>query len=373
MHPTLHQFPTKLLNPGPVTLTERVRQAMVCKDLCHREPEFAALQATIRERLVRVYPDAERDFTAILLAGSGTAAVEAMVGSLVPHNGQALVVANGVYGERMAAMLKVQGKVVHLASSEWTAPMDLAAVEHILAREPGITHVVAVHLETTSGRLNDIPALGALCRHFQVRLLLDAVSGFGGEAIDFEAWNLEACASTANKCLHGVPGMSFVIVRKEILETRKSGATSVYLDLFRHYEEQIKNSSAFTQAVHVCYALAEALQELADSGGWGARHNHYRSLSQQVFAGLCAQSVEPLLAVQAPASAVMTAFRVPEAYDYAGLHDFLKAAGFIIYAGQGRFSGEVFRIAVMGDLDVTDIDRLLTACRGFWERGASVL
>jgi 2-aminoethylphosphonate-pyruvate transaminase len=69
----------------------------------------------------------------------------------------------------------------------------------------------------------------------------------------------------------------------------------------------------------------------------------------------------------------MTAYRVPEGYDYAGLHDFLKAAGFIIYAGQGRFNGEVFRIAVMGDLDATDTDRLLTACRRFWERSASVL
>jgi 2-aminoethylphosphonate-pyruvate transaminase len=373
MYPTPRQISTKLLNPGPVTLTERVRQAMVREDLCHREPEFAALQATIRERLVRVYPDAAHDFTAILLAGSGTAAVEAMVGSLVPHNGQALVVANGVYGERMAAMLKAQGKVIHLASSEWTAPMDLTAVERILVREPGITHVVAVHLETTSGRLNDIPALGALCRHYQVGLLLDAVSSFGGEAIDFEAWNLEACASTANKCLHSVPGMSFVIVRKEILETRTSGATSVYLDLFGHYQEQIKNSSAFTQAVHVCHALAEALQELADSGGWHARQNHYRSLSQQVFAGLRTQSVEPLLAIQVPSSAVITAYRVPEGYDYAGLHDFLKAAGFIIYAGQGQFNGEVFRIAVMGDLDATDIDRLLMACRRFWGRDASVL
>jgi 2-aminoethylphosphonate-pyruvate transaminase len=166
MHPTPREIPTKLLNPGPVTLTQRVRQAMVREDLCHREPEFAALQATIREGLVRVYPDAAHDFTAILLAGSGTAAVEAMVGSLVPHKGQALVVANGVYGERMAAMLNAQGKVIHVVSSEWTAPMDLTAVERILAREPGVTHVVAVHLVTTSGRLNDIPALGTLCRHY---------------------------------------------------------------------------------------------------------------------------------------------------------------------------------------------------------------
>src|SRR5215475_14310151 len=128
----------KLLNPGPVTLSERVRSAMLGEDLCHREPEFAALQNEIRQRLGAVYPEAARNFTAVLLAGSGTAAVEAMVGSLVPREGEALVVANGVYGERMAAMLRAQGKTAHVAAAEWTEPMNLGAVERILAAARGI-------------------------------------------------------------------------------------------------------------------------------------------------------------------------------------------------------------------------------------------
>src|SRR5262245_60116665 len=106
MYSNRNHLAPKLLNPGHVTLTERVRAALLGEDLCHREPEFAALQAEIRKRLVAVYPQARRNFTAVLLAGSGTAAVEAMVGSFVPRGGQALVVANGVYGERMAMMLR---------------------------------------------------------------------------------------------------------------------------------------------------------------------------------------------------------------------------------------------------------------------------
>src|SRR5262245_44304047 len=138
----------KLLNPGPVTLTSRVRAALTGVDLCHREPEFAALQAELRRRLIGVYPQAARDYTALLLAGSGTAAVEAMVGTFVPRQGHALVVANGVYGERMAAMLTAQGKTAHTARAAWTEPMDLIAAERLLAAEPRITHVLAVQHET---------------------------------------------------------------------------------------------------------------------------------------------------------------------------------------------------------------------------------
>jgi len=356
----------KLLNPGPVTLSERVRAAMTQPDLCHREPEFARLQKEIRKRLASVYAAAEGEFTAVLLTGSGTAAVEAMVGSLVPRNGHALVAANGVYGERMAAMVDAQDKTVHMVRSEWTEPINFAAVEQILSRESRISHVLAVHHETTTGRLNDIAKLGAICSHYDVPLLLDCVSSFGGEEIDFESWNLQACAATANKCLHGVPGMSFVLARRKVLDAGQSGATSVYLDLFRQYVEQRKGSSAFTQSVHVCYALLEALGELQDSGGWRGRRSRYAVLSRKVLNGLRSQGVEPLLDITAPSSSVMTAYRVPEGYDYSSLHDFLKASGFVIYSGQGQFSQDIFRIAVMGAVDFSDVDELLSTFGRFW-------
>jgi 2-aminoethylphosphonate-pyruvate transaminase len=369
-------YPPKLLNPGPVTLTPRVRAALTGVDLCHREPEFAALQTEIRQRLTDVYPQAAREFTALLLAGSGTAAVEAMVGSFVPRQGHALVIANGVYGERMAAMLAAQGKTAHTARAAWTEPMDLTAAERLLAAEPRITHVLAVQHETTTGRLNDLAALGALCGRFGKPLLLDAVSSFGAEELDLEKWNLAACAATANKCLHGVPGVSFVLARRDAL-IGESGATSLYLDLFRYYAEQEKGSTPFTMPVQVCYALAEALRELEDAGGWRARRAHYAALSAQLFAGLQAQGVAPLLDIAAPSSSVLTAYRIsagpagPAGSDYASLHAALKAAGFVIYAGQGQFQHEIFRIAVMGDLAAADVQRLLAAFSQWRQRQAA--
>lgn len=334
----------RLLNPGPVTLSERVRRALLRPDLCHREPEFAELQARLRRGLEQVYGGS--DHAAVLLTGSGTAAVEAMLGSLVDRS--ALVVANGVYGERMAAILDRQGKPCEVVRSAWTEPLDLAAVEARLERQrPG--HVVAVHHETTTGRLNDLPGLGALCRRSGVPLLLDAVSSFGGAAIDLEAWNVEACAATANKCLHGVPGISFVLARRPAL-ARRSASPSLYLDLMTHFREQERGSTPFTQAVHACHALDEALAEFAEAGGWRARAALYARRSALVArCGLAPYLPEG-------SSDILRAYRLPE--PYGALHDRLKAAGFVIYAGQGDLQGEMFRVAVMGDLPEEELVRL---------------
>jgi 2-aminoethylphosphonate-pyruvate transaminase len=320
----------------------------------------------LRARLLTVYPQAANDYTAILLTGSGTAAVESMVSSLIPRDGHALVVANGVYGERMSTILSAQGKTAHLARAEWTDPINLAAAEDLLKSNPNITHVLAVHLETTTGRLNDIRELSDLCRRYHVGLLLDCVSSFGGEEIDFEKWEIEACTGVSYTCLHGVPGVSFVIARKSAFSKRKTGAHGIYLDLFRQYAEQNRNATPFTPAVSLYFALNEAIEELVDAGGWRSRRSHYRELSHRVFEGLRAQGIDPLLDIREPASSLLTAYRIPGACDYGSLHSHMKKAGFVIYAGQGKLAGEMFRIATMGALTMKDMDQLLRAFSEYW-------
>jgi 2-aminoethylphosphonate-pyruvate transaminase len=221
-----------LLNPGPVTLTERVRQALQRPDMCHREAEFSSLVLGIRHRIESIYAERPSGHDAILLSGSGTCAVEAMVASLVPRTGVAVVAANGVYGERIAAMLAAQGKAHRLIRADWLSPIDVEGVRQALAAEP-CTAVIAVHHETTTGRLNQLDALGEVCRAAQVPLLLDAVSSFGGEALDWPGWQLGAVAATANKCLHAAPGICFVIADRALLSSRQGSAPSLYLDLQR--------------------------------------------------------------------------------------------------------------------------------------------
>jgi 2-aminoethylphosphonate-pyruvate transaminase len=348
----------KLLNPGPVSMTDRVRKALASEDVCHREPEFKAAVGRVREKIAKVYGAA--GYTPVLIGGSGTAAVETML-SVVARDAKSLVVANGVYGERMAAMLKAQGKAHEVVTAPWTSRMDLGGVEKALATG-AYQHVLAVHHETTTGRLNDLAALGALCKSHGVPMLLDAVSSFAGEDIRFAEWNLEALAATANKCVHGAPGVSFVLVRDESLK-KPSGATSVYLDLHRHAADQAKGGAPFTLPTHVTFAFDVALDELADSGGWKARHALYASRSNRLRSALKELGVSVLLDREDVYGATLTSFRLPEGKSYDALHDGLKKAGFVIYAGQGKFDGAIFRIAVMGELPDADIDRLVGALR----------
>jgi 2-aminoethylphosphonate-pyruvate transaminase len=352
-----------LLNPGPVTLSERVRNALHRGDWCHREPEFAELTREINEHLVRVYRETTRDFESVMLTGSGTSAVEAMLVSFAPRDSATLVVANGVYGERMADMLAAQGKSHHVCQAKWGEPIDLQAVAAKLEQHGDITHVVAVHHETTTGRLNDLAPLGELCTQRKLPLLLDAVSSFGAEAIDFDGWNVAALAATANKCLHGVPGISFVLARKSLWNDGLVSAGSVYLDLARYYQGQHGTGySPFTQSVQAAFALREALEELADQGGWEQRRSIYRRRAGEIAVTLQALGLETLLKPQ-DYSCVLWSWLLPDGITYKQVHDRLKRKGFVVYAGQGNFGSQIFRIAHMGDITNDDLARLTVALR----------
>jgi 2-aminoethylphosphonate-pyruvate transaminase len=279
------------------------------------------------------------------------------VGSLVPNDGKALVVANGVYGERIAEMLRIHKKPFEIVTSDVLQPMNLEEVDQRLACDRSFSHVVAVHHETTTGRLNDLAALGALCKAHRVNLLLDAVSSFGGELLELDSWNVEACAATANKCLHGVPGVCFVLARRATLEASTSASPCLYLDLFRNYQEQEAGFPMFTPAVQSMYALHEALCELEDHGGWMHRRRHYRRLSMVVRRGLEAQSQRLLLEDEQQYSSMLSSFMMPEGIVFEDLFCELKHCGFVIYSGQRALNGKIFRIAVMGELAEEDMLR----------------
>jgi 2-aminoethylphosphonate-pyruvate transaminase len=193
-------------------------------------------------------------------------------------------------------------------------------------------------------------------------LLLDAVSSFGAEDIRFADWNLEACAATANKCLHGVPGVSFVLTDETVFMRRPSGATSVYLDLYRYYAVR-DGAPPFTPAVHALYGLQEALREFEEAGGWQERHRRYVALSHRVRLRLAEIGIRTLLDDPASYSCVLISYCLPDGLQYKILHDTLKEQGFVIYAGQGNFDGKIFRVATMGAIEDGDIDRFLQAIR----------
>jgi 2-aminoethylphosphonate-pyruvate transaminase len=349
-----------LLNPGPVTLTERVRRSLLQPDLCHRESEFFDLQDEVRRRLLAVYGLDPAEWTAVLMTASGTGAVESMIASVVPAAGHVLSAENGVYGERMAQICAQYRIPCQRVVGDWMQSLDLGAVAK-QAAAARCTHVALVHHETTTGRLNDLRALGELCRSRGLSLLVDGVSSFGAEALDFGDSSLAAVAGTANKCLHGVPGVSFVLVRRSALVN--AHRRTFYLDLGRLAQLQDQRNTPFTPAVHACYALLEALREFADQGGRPARYRHYAALAEQVRAGLAALGIESAVPPE-QSSVVLRAYGLPPGLTYETLHDALKSAGFVIYAGQGGLSGKLFRISTMGNVTAADIERLLKCVGG---------
>jgi len=344
-----------LLNPGPVTLTERVRKSLLQTDLCHRESEFFDLQQEARERTLGIYGLDPTQWQAILMTGSGTAAVECMIAGLVPEDGALLIIENGVYGERTTQIAE-QYRIPHTSiKHDWMSAPDLARVA-VLLDSGRFTHVFVVHHETTTGRLNDLQGLASVCRSSGVQLLVDGVSSFAAEAFDFTDGVIAAVAVSSNKCLHSVPGVAFVVARRDVLV--RATRRTYYLDIARLAKYQDERNTPFTPAVHAYYALVEALRELEDGGGWSARHAHYAALAERVRAGLAELNIDSVLPPE-QSSVVLRSYRLPKGIGYQRLHDELKIRGFVIYAGQGGLSTELFRISTMGNIHVTDIDKLL--------------
>lgn len=356
---------TVLLNPGPVTLSEAVRRAATSTDLCHREPEFLDLQQAVIEGLLGVYACDPGQWAAVPLGGSGTLAMEAMLASTVRPAERLLVLENGVYGERLRSIADVHGLPADSLRYRWGEAIDGAAVEQRLA-SGDYAALAMVHHETTTGRLNALDEMADLCAAHGVRLMVDGVSSFGAEAIPFEHPALSACAATANKCLHGITGLAVVLVRRALLDAQLP-PRSVYMDLATWAARQTRGSTPFTPPVNAYLALHAALAELEAQGGWPARHARYTACAERVRGALADKGVAPWLA-PAESSCALRSYGMPSTLNYNDVHDGFKQRGFIIYAGQGGLSKEMFRISTMGDISDDDLERLAVAIDQVFEQ-----
>ena len=217
-----------------------------------------------------------------------------------------------------------------------------------------------IHHETTTGRLNFLDELAHLCHERGVNLLIDSVSSFGAENIVFDEPSVIAGAAAANKCLHGAPGLAFVMARRSaFIEMNNAPRRSLYLDLGNYLSHQDQRSTPFTPPVHLLYALHQALLEYKQSGGLQARHHTYLNLSLQIRRGLLTLGIKPFLPRAEDSSIVLAAYHLPENISYKSFHDQLKQNGFIIYAGQGEFADRIFRVSTMGELTEDDLKRFL--------------
>ena len=350
---------TVLLNPGPVNVSPRVARALLRGDLCHREREFSILQTRIRDSLCRAFTPPER-YTAVLLTGSGTAALEAAVASSLHPERKMLVINNGVYGARMAQMAAIHGFQRIELQFPWTSPPDLARIDRTLREDPAIEVVCLVHHETTTGLVNPVADVGEIVKQHGRVLLVDSISGLGGEEIDLATSGVDLCVGTANKCIQGLPGVSFVLVKQADLERMQAfPPRTLYLHLPMLYDYQQRESTPFTPAIQAMYAFDEALQELLEEGV-PQRIARYRTAASQLRQGFAALGLKCLLPADLRSNTI-TSLELPPGYTYEALHDALKARGYVIYAGQGDLAAKVFRVANMGHLTGEDLQGFLQA------------
>ncbi len=351
---TMRESPFTLLNPGPINVSDRVHEALAtCPDLCHREPEYYALQDEVRRLLTQVFDGAD-EYEPALVTGSGTAAMEAMLSSVVGSG--VVVIDNGVYGERLASMAAAHRIPHRVVKADWFHRPDEDALEVALS-DPSLDTVAVVHHETTTGLLNDLEDVSARARRHKKRLIVDSVSGLGGEGFDFRSLRPDAVCSTANKCLHGLPGVSFVLVRKGTPLERRS----VYLDLGLALAKQRGGDTPFTPAIQTTAAFAEALRELKDES-IAARQATYRARSDAIRATLESLGIELMLPA-ALRSNTITSARLPVGLTYETFHERMKRRGFVIYGGQGKLSEVAFRIANMGHWPNGRLDDVVRALR----------
>jgi 2-aminoethylphosphonate-pyruvate transaminase len=338
-----------LLTPGPLTTSRRTKEAML-RDWGSWDADFNRITGRIREKLVKIV-HGEGSHECVPLQGSGTFAVEAAIGTLVPRDGHVLVPVNGAYCQRIAKICKVLGRRLSTIDYAENAQVRAADVERRLAADSSITHVALVHCETGAGILNPLEEVARAAAQHGKGLIVDAMSSFGALDIDLRKLAVDAVIGASGKCLEGVPGMGFVVIRRAVLEKCEGNSHSLAMDLYDQWAYMGRTTQwRFTPPTHVVAALDEAIRQFEEEGGQPARGARYARNCEQLVSGMQALGFQPFLprALQAP---IIVTFHAPAdpAYAFKRFYDEVKQRGYILYPGK-LTQLETFRVGCMGQI-----------------------
>jgi len=332
-----------LLTPGPLTTSRSVKEAML-HDWGSRDKNFIAINRRVRERLVSL-AGAEGSHVCVPLQGSGTFVVEATVGTLVPRDAKALILVNGAYGKRIAKICDYYRRRYVILETAENVPCNAADVDGLLADDAALSHVFVIHCETTSGILNPVADVAqATARHGR-KLIIDAMSAFGAVPLDAREVPFDALVASSNKCIEGVPGVGFAIIRESSLKNCKGNAPSLTLDLYDQWQAMEKNAQwRFTPPTHVIVAFDQALREHEEEGG-GMRELGFETLLPDEL--------------QAP---IIVTFHMPAdpSFVFQTFYDYLGERGFVIYPGKLTVA-DSFRIGCIGRLGEEEMRGALVA------------
>jgi len=350
-----------LFTPGPLATSRSVKAAMT-RDLGSRDREFIEIVRAIRRNLLEIGEVPEATHTAIPMQGSGTFGLESVLSSTIPPDGKLLVLENGSYGKRLMKIAEVLGIEAVSNETEEADPANPDKLEEMLQEDAAITDVAIVHCETTTGILNPIKAIGKIAKRAGKRFIIDAMSSFGGISIGSELCGADYLVSSANKCIEGVPGFSFVICRKSALLETRERARSVCLDLHAQWTAlEADGQFRFTPPVQSLLAFHQALLELLAEGGVKKRAERYAGNRAALSRGMRKLGFAEYLSPEVQ-SDIITTFLYPgdPRFNFDTLYNRLSDRGCVIYPGKLTQAG-CFRIGTIGHITESDISFLLTS------------
>lgn len=345
----------KLLTPGPLTTTDTVKKEMLF-DHCTWDDDYKQITQEIRKELLKLAHVSEEDYTVVLMQGSGTFGVESVLTSVIGEDEKLLIAANGAYGNRMASIAEHAKIDYVLYEEDFDKVPDAGKIAEYLDEDAKITHVAMVHSDTTSGILNDIESVAKAVKERGKTFIVDAMSSFGGVDIQVGELGIDFIISSANKCIQGVPGFSFIICRRDKLMESKGKARSLSLDLYDQWETMEKDGKwRFTSPTHVVLAFRQALRELEEEGGIEKRQERYEKNNQILIENLAELGIRPYVGadVQGP---IITTFYYPEHHNFSfqDMYQYIKERGYAIYPGKVT-DADTFRIGNIGEIYPEDM------------------
>ena len=356
--------PYILLTPSPLTTSQTVKEAMLTDWCTWDEAYNLHIVVDFRKSLVSLASLHTGVYTSILLQGSGTYCVEAVIGSVIKPGDKLLILSNGAYGDRMGNIAEYHGISYDMLAFDETEQVSVSYVDDYLSHNAEITHVAVVHCETTTGVFNPLKEIAHLVKMHGKKLIVDAMSSFGGVPLDVHELGIDFLISSANKCIQGVPGFGFIIARRSELLHCKGVSKSLSLNIYDQWEAMEKGHGKwrFTSPTHVVRAFKQAMDELAEEGGVEARHNRYCENHRVLVDGMRSLGFQTLLPdeIQSP---VITSFLYPYAdFNFKTFYTQLKERGFVIYPGKIS-QADTFRIGNIGDVHPEDFRQLIEIIR----------
>lgn len=353
-----------LLTPGPLTTSKSVKDAMLV-DMGTRDVEYQELVQEVRHILLELADADEKRYTSILLQGSGTYGVESVLTSVVKQNEKVLILSNGAYGERMEQICKTAKVPYDIVKYSMIHQLPLQELEAQIARED-ITHVAYIHSETTAGVLNDIKRIQELIHRYHKISIVDAMSSFAALPLSLNELDVDYFITSANKCLHGVPGLAIIYAKRSHLEQCEGICPSLSLDLYAQYQtmEQGNGSFRFTSPTHVLRALRQAIAELIQSGGISARYERYQMIQKRIREAMLAQGFKTLVPLS-DQSPIITTYLCKDGFVFSDFYDYYKANGYLLYSGKLP-QYDAFRIGNIGEISDADVDRFIMLLKAYF-------